>query len=89
MTGKAKALGSQEVKRVLSALKNPCDKTLFLTGLYTGLRIFELISIEQNQILTTSGGVRNILKLQAPTQANTSAASAHTTSSRKLSLKPG
>jgi integrase/recombinase XerD len=71
MTGKAKVLGSQEVKRVLSALKDPRDKTLFLTGLYTGLRISELISIEQNQIFTTSGGVRNILKLIRLKKKNT------------------
>lgn len=71
MTFKAKALGSQEVKRVLSAIKNPRDKTLFLTGLYTGLRISELISIQQNQIFTTSGGVRNILKLIRLKKKNT------------------
>ncbi|MBP9090452.1 hypothetical protein KBI23_05435 [bacterium] len=71
MTFKAKVLGSQEVKRVLSALKNPRDKTLFLTGLYTGLRISELISIQQNQIFTTSGGARNILKLIRLKKENT------------------
>jgi integrase/recombinase XerD len=71
MPGKAKVLSSQQVKRVLSALTNPRDKTLFLTGLYTGLRISELIAIEQAHIFTTSGGVRNLLKLVRLKKKNT------------------
>src|SRR5208283_5268465 len=71
MPGKAKVLTSQEIKRVLGALKKPRDKTLFLTGLYTGLRISELISIEQSQVFTAAGGVRNLLKLVRLKKKNT------------------
>lgn len=71
MPGKAKVLTSQEIKRVLGALKKPRDKTLFLTGLYTGLRISELISIEHAQVFTAAGGVRNLLKLVRLKKKNT------------------
>jgi integrase/recombinase XerD len=71
MPGKAKVLTSQELKRVLAALKKPRDKTLFLTGLYTGLRISELIAIEQKQIFTAAGGIRNLLKLIRLKKKNT------------------
>ncbi|MBS2010577.1 MAG: site-specific integrase [Cyanobacteria bacterium SZAS TMP-1] len=71
MPGKAKVLSSQEIRAVSKILKTPRDKTLFLTGLYTGLRISELISIQQSQVFTTSGGVRNILKLVRLKKKNT------------------
>jgi integrase/recombinase XerD len=63
---KRQILDPKERKQVASALKNPRDKTLFLTGLYTSLRISKLISIKQKQIFTASDGVRNLLTLVRP-----------------------
>ena len=71
MPGKAKVLSPQEIRAVIKLLGSQRDKTLFLTGLYTGLRISELIAIEQSQIFTASGGVRNTLKLVRLKKKNT------------------
>jgi integrase/recombinase XerD len=71
MPGKARVLTPQEIKKVVKNLKTPRDKSLFVTGLYTGLRISELISIRQDQVFTASGGVRNLLKLVRLKKKNT------------------
>lgn len=71
MPGKAKVLSSKEIQNVLKVLKSPRDKLLFATGLYTGLRISEIISIKQDHVYTTSGGIRNILKLTRLKKKNT------------------
>ncbi|MBS1994620.1 MAG: site-specific integrase [Cyanobacteria bacterium SZAS LIN-3] len=66
MPGKAKVLTPQEVRQVVSVLKNSRDKTLFLTGLYTGLRISELIALEQGQLFSQSGAALESLRLIRP-----------------------
>jgi integrase/recombinase XerD len=71
MPGKAKVLSSKEIQNVLKVLKSPRDKLLFALGLYTGLRISEIISIKQDHVYTTSGGIRNILKITRLKKKNT------------------
>jgi len=71
MPGKAKVLGSKEIQTVLKVLKTPRDKLLFAAGLYTGLRISEIISIKMSDVFTTSGGVRNTLKITRLKKKNT------------------
>jgi integrase/recombinase XerD len=71
MPGKAKVLSSKEIQTVLKVLKNDRDQALFATGLYTGLRISEIIAIGQNDVFTTSGGIRNILKITRLKKKNT------------------
>ena len=71
MPGKAKVLSSKEIQNVLKVLKSPRDKLLFATGLYTGLRISEIIGIKQEHVYTTSGGIRNILKITRLKKKNT------------------
>ncbi len=71
MPGKAKVLTPQEVRNVRSNLKTPRDKLLFAVGLYTGLRISEIIAIAQDQIYTASGGIRNSLKVTRLKKKNT------------------
>lgn len=71
MPGKAKVLSSKEIQNVLKVLKSPRDKLLFATGLYTGLRISEIIAIKQEHVFTTSGGIRNILKITRLKKKNT------------------
>ncbi|MBX9942413.1 MAG: site-specific integrase [Candidatus Obscuribacterales bacterium] len=71
MPGKAKVLSSKEIGNVLKVLKSPRDKLLFATGLYTGLRISEIISIKQEHVYTTSGGIKNILKVTRLKKKNT------------------
>jgi len=45
MPGKAKVLSSKEIQTFRKVLKNDRDRTLFATGLYTSLRISEIIAI--------------------------------------------
>lgn len=71
MPGKAKVLGSKEIQTILKVLKTERDRALFATGLYTGLRISEIIAIGQNDVYTTSGGVRNVLKVTRLKKKNT------------------
>lgn len=71
MPGKAKVLGSKEIQTVLKVLKTPRDKLLFAVGLYTGLRISEIISIKMSDVFTTSGGVRNTVKITRLKKKNT------------------
>jgi len=71
MPGKAKVLTAKDIRVVLTVLKKPRDKTLFAVGIYTGLRIFEIIAIEQKDVFTICGGVKNILKITRLKKKNT------------------
>ncbi len=63
MPGMAKVLSAKEIQNILKVLISPRDKLLFATGLYTGLRISEIIAIKQKHACTTNDGMRNILKI--------------------------
>lgn len=63
MPGIAKVLSAKESHNLLKVLISPRDKLLFATGLYTGLRISEIIAIKQKHVCTTNDGMRNILKI--------------------------
>ena len=63
MPGRAKILTSQEISDIFKILKNPRDRTLFALGIYTGMRVGEIIGLKWEQLYTTSGGVRNVLKV--------------------------
>jgi len=58
MPGKAKILTSQEIKDVFKLLQTPRNRALFAIGIYTGLRISEILALEQDQLFTTDGGIR-------------------------------
>lgn len=55
MPGQAKILTTKEIESVFKLLKTDRDKTLFALGIYTGLRISEIISLKQEQLFTASG----------------------------------
>jgi integrase/recombinase XerD len=55
MAGQAKILSPQEIQAVFKLLESPRDKALFAVGIYTGLRISEIISLKQCQLFTTNG----------------------------------
>jgi integrase/recombinase XerD len=71
MPGKAKILSSQEIQSVFKLLDSKRDRALFAIGLYTGLRVSEIISLEQDQIFTADGGVRYKLVLKRLKKKNT------------------
>jgi integrase/recombinase XerD len=71
MAGKAKLLTSDDIKNLIKVLDGNRDRTIFAIGIYTGLRISEIISLKYNQAYTADGGVRNILKVQRQKKKNT------------------
>ncbi len=58
MAGEAKVLTQKEISDVFRVLRNSRDQALFALGIYTGLRIAEIISLRYDQVFTTHGGAR-------------------------------
>jgi hypothetical protein len=71
MAGKAKLLTPKEIGTLTEVLGNDRDRAIFAIGIYTGLRISEIISLKYNQVYTADGGVRNILKVKRRKKKNT------------------
>lgn len=71
MPGKAKVLTQKEISDIFRVLRNSRDQALFALGIYTGLRIAEIISLRYDQVFTTHGGVRNLLKVVRSKKKNT------------------
>ena len=55
MAGQAKILSTQEIQAVFKLLDSPRDRTIFALGVYTGMRISEIVSLKQDQIFTADG----------------------------------
>lgn len=58
MPGQAKILSSKEIENVFALLQNHRDKLIFALGIYSGMRIGEIIRLKQEQVYTDDGGVR-------------------------------
>jgi len=61
MPGQAKILSSQEIQAVFKLLDSPRDRVLFAIGIYTGMRISEIISLKREQIYTADGVKYNLV----------------------------
>ena len=70
MPGQAKILTNKEIESVFKLLKTDRDKTLFALGIYTGLRISEIISLKQEQLFTASG-IKYVLVVNRLKKKNT------------------
>ena len=57
MPGQASILSSKEIEQVFKLLETGRDKCLFGLGIYTGMRISEIISLKQEQVFS-DGGVK-------------------------------
>jgi len=55
MPGQAKILSPQEILAVLKLLESARDRAIFSLGIYTGLRISEIVSLKQDQVFTANG----------------------------------
>lgn len=55
MEGQAEILSSKEIERVLNLLKPGRDQCLFGLGIYTGMRIGEIIRLKQDQVFSPEG----------------------------------
>jgi integrase/recombinase XerD len=71
MPGKAKVLTQKEIADIFRVLRNSRDQALFALGIYTGLRIAEIIKLRYDQVFTASGGARNLLKVVRAKKKNT------------------
>lgn len=58
MAGQAKIFTSKEIESVLKLLDTARDRALFGLGIYTAMRIGEIIRLEQDQVFTADGGIR-------------------------------
>lgn len=58
MAGQAKILSSKEIDAVFKMLEGNRDKLLFALGIYSGMRIGEIIRLKQDQVFTDDTGVR-------------------------------
>jgi integrase/recombinase XerD len=63
MAKQAKILGSKEIENVFKILETDRDKLIFALGLYTSMRIGEIIRLKQNQVFTDQG-IKNVLTVQ-------------------------
>lgn len=63
MPKRARVLSTQEIKDLFKILKNTRDQALFACGLYSGLRISEIIAIKQKDVFTANGGIKNALRV--------------------------
>jgi integrase/recombinase XerD len=71
MTGQARILSPKEIKDVFKLLVTPRDKAMFALGIYTGLRVSEIVTLRANQLFTEAGNVRNVLKVKRKKKKNT------------------
>jgi integrase/recombinase XerD len=71
MPGKAKVLTQKEISDIFRVLKTNRDRALFALGIYTGLRIAEIITLKYDHVFTAAGGVRNLLKVVRAKKKNT------------------
>lgn len=70
MPGQAKILTSQEIQAVFKLLESPRDRAIFAIGIYTGMRISEIISLKQIDVYT-AGGVKYNITLNRLKKRNT------------------
>ena len=63
MAGQARILSQTEIRDLFKILGNTRDQTIFAVGIYTGLRISEIIAIKQSQVFRKDGGTKNALKV--------------------------
>jgi integrase/recombinase XerD len=53
--GQAKVLSQQDIRNIFQHLEKLRDKVIFALGVYTGMRISEILSLKQEQVFTAEG----------------------------------
>jgi integrase/recombinase XerD len=71
MAGQAKILTFKEIELVFKLLNTNRDRALFGLGIYTGMRIGEIIRLKQDQVFTPDGGIRYQLTVKRLKKKNT------------------
>ena len=71
MAGQARILQPRDIQSIFKVLETPRDRLLFALGIYTGLRVGEIIRLMSEQLFTEHGTVRNVLKVKRLKKKNT------------------
>ena len=64
MAGQARILTPDDIKAVFKLLDPGRDQLLFALGIYTGLRISEIVGLKVEQVWTEQGNVRHVLTVR-------------------------
>ncbi len=71
MVGQARILSTKEIGGIFKILSSARDKVIFALGVYTGLRVGEIVSLRTNQLFSDAGNVRHVLKVKRTKKKNT------------------
>lgn len=71
MVGQARILSTKEIGGIFKLLPIARDKAMFAIGIYTGLRVGEIVSLRTDQLFSEAGNVRHILKVKRTKKKNT------------------
>lgn len=55
MPGQAKVLSPKDIQNIFGQLEGLRDRVIFAIGVYTGMRISEILSLKQEQVFTEEG----------------------------------
>ena len=71
MAGQARILSAKEISGIFKVLPTTRDRAIFAVGIYTGLRVGEVVSLRADQLFTEVGNVRHVLKVKRAKKKNT------------------
>jgi integrase/recombinase XerD len=55
LAGQAKVLSKEDIQAIFKQLDTQRDKLIFAIGIYTGMRISEILALKQDQVFTQEG----------------------------------
>lgn len=70
MAGQARILSTKEIADIFKLLPTSRDKAIFAVGIYTGLRVSEIVTLRVSQLFTEAGNVRHALKVKRQKKKN-------------------
>jgi integrase/recombinase XerD len=71
MAGQASILRRKDIQHTFKFLQSPRNRLLFALGIYTGMRVGEIIRLTRDQLFTEHGSVKNVLKVKRLKKKNT------------------
>jgi integrase/recombinase XerD len=71
VAGQAKILSNKEIDAIFKLLESARDRLIFGLGIYTGMRVSEIISLTQDQVFTADGGVKYVMTVKRLKKKNT------------------
>jgi len=71
MPGQARILSGKDISAIQKLLPTTRDRALFALGIYTGMRVGEIVQLKYEQAFTETGGIRSVLKIKRSKRKNT------------------